>query len=394
VAVNPLNLADPLSVARVRRAKSRLGFVPWRRIEQVAWSETRRAHAEADGAGELARWRSRLHGAFNADADAARRLERAQEPGRERETADWLAHLGLDRSCPAITAAEFQARGARRYFETPPGDEPRGTGPYLVRDRSGACFVGYHVDERFHWLFRRDWFDAQMDRARRLLPMLSRRRRGDMCVIVGNGPSLARTDPALVARFDAFVSNLAIRSEVWARAATYHCVVNHLVADQARAEINALEGATRFFPYWLRPFLRGGDDTVFLNAAGYREFSTDPARRISWRATVSYFSMQVALALGYRTILLVGFDHRYVQPADAREGDPINQGDAPDVNHFDPGYFRGMAWHAADTAQMEDCYRLAQAALGPDRRIINCTEGGALEVFPRGRLEDFAPGGG
>ena len=54
-----------------------------------------------------------------------------------------------------------------------------------------------------------------------------------------------------------------------------------------------------------------------------------------------------------------------------------------------PKYFKGKAWQAADTEKMSDMYLLAKkSAEEKGVQIINCTEGGKLELFPRSRLQD------
>jgi len=96
--------------------------------------------------------------------------------------------------------------------------------------------------------------------------------------------------------------------------------------------------------------------------------------------------LQLAFSLGYKKALMVGFDHSYKQPKKALEGDVIDQRE-DDENHFDPRYFRGKKWQAADTANMEHTYELSKAAFEKDgREVVNCTVGGKLEVFRRGDL--------
>ena len=98
--------------------------------------------------------------------------------------------------------------------------------------------------------------------------------------------------------------------------------------------------------------------------------------------------MQVLYQLGYEKVLLIGFDHSYQQSAEAKEGDLIDQKTA-DLNHFDPGYFMGKKWQAADVSKMGEAYLKARSAFeGDGREIVNCTVGGALEVFRRGDLAD------
>jgi hypothetical protein len=60
------------------------------------------------------------------------------------------------------------------------------------------------------------------------------------------------------------------------------------------------------------------------------------------------------------------------------------------LSHFDPRYFAGGAkWQLPDLDNSEVAYRLARAAFESDgRRIIDATVDGALQVFPKVRLEE------
>lgn len=269
--------------------------------------------------------------------------------------------------------------------------------PVPLEAPSGSGWVCYTVAER-RWAFRREWVDAQFARTNAMFDRLRAERRSETAVIVGNGPSLNRTDLSLLDGVDTFVSNYAfLKPELMGRA-TCLAVVNNLVAEQGAARFNMLRGPTKVFPYWLGYCLSEDDSTCFVPSVGHAAFSTDISQNISWRHTVSFFLMQLAYGLGYRRVALIGFDHSYAQDAALREGEVVRQ-QADDANHFDPAYFRGKQWHAADTDNMEAMYRLARAAYEADgREIVNATAGGRLEVFGRRDLAGFlgvsAPGRG
>jgi hypothetical protein len=71
-----------------------------------------------------------------------------------------------------------------------------------------------------------------------------------------------------------------------------------------------------------------------------------------------------------------------------KEGMAVDQ-KTEDPNHFDPRYFQGKIWQAADTGNMEKSYVIARDAFAAGgRSIVNATVGGQLEVFPRTTLEE------
>lgn len=216
-------------------------------------------------------------------------------------------------------------------------------------------------------------------------------RRSDVAVLAGNGPSLRQMDFGLFRGRDLFISNYAVRNDALRAAARGVAVSNELVAAQ-EPHAFLLNDLWKFHPFWLGHVLDDTDRTVWLNAQGGEMFfSTDVRQRIAWHSTVTFFWLQILYSAGYRKVLLVGVDNSYVQQTGAREGDVLHQqGDDP--NHFDPGYFRGKLWQAADTGRMAETYALARDAYAADgREIVNCGIGGRLELFRRARLEDELP---
>lgn len=239
------------------------------------------------------------------------------------------------------------------------------------------------------WAFDSHWVNAQLKKTEAQLDELRAKRTSDTCIIVGNGPSLNRTDMSLLDNTDVFASNFAhLKEDLFART-TYLSVVNNLVAEQGAAIFNEIDSVTKFAPWWLSYCLAPSDSMLFLPAIGHPEFSTDLMKNVSWRHTVSFFSMQLAYGLGYRKVAMIGFDHSYRQDTKFVEGETIDQ-QGDDDNHFDPNYFKAKQWHAADVDNMEAMYRLADAAFRQDgREIYNCTDGGHLEIFPRKPLAEL-----
>ncbi len=244
----------------------------------------------------------------------------------------------------------------------------------------------YTVGPR-RWAFDAGWKASEIAKSHSFLRNLITRPKRETCVIVGNGPSLNKTNLSLLKNADVIISNNAFLSDELISCATYFTVVNYLVAEQSSQHINRLKGVEKVLPYWLSYCLNPGPYTHFMDAVGYPEFSRDMFKNMSWRHTVTFFNLHLAYGLGYRKVVLVGFDHNYKQPKDVVEQDVI-QNYEEDENHFHPAYFRGMKWQAADVDMMEEMYKLAKAAFEEDgREIVNCTVGGKLEVFRRAELD-------
>jgi len=247
-------------------------------------------------------------------------------------------------------------------------------------------FISYHVPENFDRYFFKDWHATQLERSSSALQHLSAERRSEVCVVVGNGPSLRKSNLTLLANVDTIISNFAGLSNDLSRYAKYLTVVNDLVAKQGAIDFN-FSSFIKIIPFWLANYFNSDENTYFVNSTVKPEFGFNFVNDSSWRSTVSFFNLQLAFTLGYKKVILIGFDHLYVQPKGVLEGVVINQkGD--DDNHFDPRYFKGKDWQAADTANMEKMYVVAKAAYeSAGREVVNCTVGGELETFRRGDLE-------
>jgi FkbM family methyltransferase len=250
-----------------------------------------------------------------------------------------------------------------------------------------AGYVAYTVGER-RWAFDSKWKSSQIAKTHEFFRRQIAARSRDTCVIVGNGPSLNNTNLSLLKNQDVIISNNAFLSKQLLKYATYYTVVNYLVAEQSDHHINTLQHVHKIIPYWLAYCLNPGANTYFVDAIGRPEFSKDIFKNMSWRHTVTFFNLHLAYGLGYRRVIMIGFDHNYKQPKDVVEQEVIHSFET-DENHFHPDYFRGKKWQAADVDMMEEMYRLAKSAFEEDgREIINSTVGGKLELFPRLPLDE------
>jgi hypothetical protein len=98
--------------------------------------------------------------------------------------------------------------------------------------------------------------------------------------------------------------------------------------------------------------------------------------------------MQLAFHMGFKNIALVGCDHSFATKGPANKTVIAGQ---QDPNHFDPNYFsEGVKWQLPDIIGSELHYDLARDIFERyGRKIVNCTEGGRLEIFERQPLGEF-----
>lgn len=115
------------------------------------------------------------------------------------------------------------------------------------------------------------------------------------------------------------------------------------------------------------------------------------ARNCSWSinigATVTFMAMQLAFYMGFSKVALIGCDHYFSTKGPANK---VVQTGTKDLNHFDERYFSGVNWQLPDLPASEFHYSIAQKTYQHfGRNIVNCTEGGHLDIFDRMDLKSF-----
>ena len=207
--------------------------------------------------------------------------------------------------------------------------------------------------------------------------------RGERAFIIGNGPSLQRTDLSLLKdeisfgmnRFYLAVPELGFTS-------SYFVSVNSLVIEQCADDIRTLE-MPKFLSWRSHPLIEPGNDMMFMHTTySGPKFATDVRGRLWEGATVTYVSLQLAYYMGFDEVILIGVDHNFTA-----QGKPnttvVSQGDDPD--HFDPKYFgKGFRWQLPDLETSERAYRMAHEAYQrAGRNVLDATVDGKLDVFPK-----------
>lgn len=226
----------------------------------------------------------------------------------------------------------------------------------------------------------------------------------DRCFLIGNGPSLNRTDLSVLKDEVTFAVNgffLKARDLDWKP--TFYLVEDHLVAEDRAFWINQFDGPTKLFPAYLGYSFPAGEDTIFYNHRPRKsfphgfDFSMEADKITYTGCTVTFSMMQIAAYLGFKEIYLIGVDASYDIPADTQQGTDYSVGvldmKSDDPNHFDPNYFgKGFRWHDPQVQQMVEAYREAKRCLdGTPQKIINATVGGMLEVFERRSFQEIFP---
>ena len=208
-------------------------------------------------------------------------------------------------------------------------------------------------------------------------------RKGERCFILGNGPSLQKTDLSrLKGEFTFGMNRIYMAFEQMGFPTSCIVTVNDLVMEQCCQDFQALD-VPLFVSWrarrWLTP--KSNIHYLFTTYTGPK-FARDAAGRIWESATVTNVALQLAYHLGFSTVVLIGVDHNFVT-----QGKPnttvVSQGDDP--NHFNPGYFgKGFRWQLPDLDTSEIGYALARQAFEADgRQVLDATIGGKCQIFPK-----------
>lgn len=213
---------------------------------------------------------------------------------------------------------------------------------------------------------------------------------GQRCIIVGNGPSLRRTDLRRLESELTFGMNriYLLEAETGFRP-SYYVAVNTLVIEQCADDIQRLD-MPRFITWRGRRWLKPEPDLIYLDTdyTNPPAFAGDVSGRVFEGSTVTYVALQLAYHMGFSEVILIGVDHSF-----RTRGGPnvtvTSAGDDPD--HFSPDYFgEGFRWQLPDLEASEAAYRMAREAFeGSGRRIIDATVGGQLDVFPKVDFNDL-----
>jgi hypothetical protein len=214
---------------------------------------------------------------------------------------------------------------------------------------------------------------------------------GKKAVIICNGPSLRKVN------FDEYID-----SDV------YFIGLNkiNLMFDETKFRPNAIVASNYFVIEQNKDFYNETNIQLFLNSdknslikdrknvvfVNYssipRKFAKDCSMSLFQGHTVTYTAMQLAYHMGFTKVGLIGCDHHFETKGISNK--TVIAGET-DPNHFHPKYFAdGVKWDLPDLLGSEYHYDLADKMFKEDdRKIINCTEGGKLEVFERMKFEEF-----
>jgi hypothetical protein len=229
--------------------------------------------------------------------------------------------------------------------------------------------------------------EAVMDPVRRAtirnIKKFRNKYQGERCFVIGNGPSLQKTDMTKLRNEYTFgLNRIYLMFEELGFSTSFFVSINDLVIEQSAPEIQALK-IPKFVSLRSRKWLMPQDDLFFLYSTYTGpKFAKSAAGRLWEGATVTYVALQLAYYFGFSEAILIGVDHSFTT-----KGKPnatiTSEGDDP--NHFNPNYFgKGFRWQLPDLEISEIAYKMARHAFEADgRKVLDATVDGRLTVFPK-----------
>ncbi|BAC91724.1 6-hydroxymethylpterin diphosphokinase MptE-like protein [Gloeobacter violaceus] len=244
-------------------------------------------------------------------------------------------------------------------------------------------FAAFELLNRLRWDF-----NPESWRSRAKLRAWKNKYADKKAVILCNGPSLLKSDLSMLDGYFTFGLN---KINLLFDKTTFRpsCIVsvNPFVIEQNADFFNQTD-IPLFLDRVALKDVRARDNVTMLHSAGQSKFARDCSISIYQGSTVTFVAMQLAFHIGFRQVALIGCDHNFTTTGPANQ--TVIAGKRDD-NHFDPNYFAGgVKWQLPDLPNSEAAYSLALVVYETaGRKLVNCTEGGRLELLPRISLDNF-----
>ena len=210
--------------------------------------------------------------------------------------------------------------------------------------------------------------------------------KGERCVLMANGPSLAKMDfDQIKNEFTIGLNRIYLLFDKLPFEPNFYICVNELVLEQFAPEIAALN-MLKFLNWNRHQYFSAVDKNLLFVKLGMNledQFGLNLRRPISSGGTVTFVALQTAYYLGFKEVVIIGMDHNFFDKGTPNK--TVERTVAKDQNHFHPDYFpKGSKWQLPDLRRSEFAYALAREAFEKDgRRIIDASEEGKCQVFEK-----------
>lgn len=210
------------------------------------------------------------------------------------------------------------------------------------------------------------------------------------CIVIGNGPSLKNTNLHLLKdEFTFGLNRVYLLFKELGFETTFLASINRLVLQQSGQEIMNTN-SIKFLNWHYRQYIEPDDRTMFLCPRPIQDKVDGQIMNgyIATAGTVTNFAIEIAFYMGFSEVILIGVDHSFADKGTPNKAIVTQQNDQ---NHFSPDYFgKGYVWQLPDLDAMELGYMASyQLFKKQNRKIVDATVNGNLQVFPKVNFEDY-----
>jgi|TARA_B100001093_G_scaffold10343_1_gene9670 hypothetical protein len=222
-----------------------------------------------------------------------------------------------------------------------------------------------------------------------ILKKLKNKYKNKRCFIVGNGPSLNKTDlKKLKHEFTFGFNSIFLHKNFFPN---FYIVEDKWVIKDNLEKIKKIKTKYKFIPAHYEKNFDKRDNCIHypMDLTFYRtgncNFSNDITDRVFSGQSVTYHAIQFAYYMGFNPIYLVGVDFSYIKPKTIIQSGVTWLSTGDDPNHFDKNYFgKGKTFHDPQLDKVKKNYELAHNFLkDKNKKIYNATIGSKLKVFPK-----------
>lgn len=220
--------------------------------------------------------------------------------------------------------------------------------------------------------------------------------KGQVCFVIGNGPSLRISDLEKIQSkgYKTFCSNRiykAFSKTTW-RPDFYFLSDKNLI-DNMEENLKEIPAKRRFFPYRIKDVAAKG---MLYNELEFdwntqSKFSKDAGKGVYPPGTITVEMMQFAYYMGFSEIYLLGVDFSYEAKQLVTKNSYAYNGEN---NYFIEGYMKpGEISVLPNVVANLNGFNAARRVIEADGRIVkNATRGGKLEAFERVDVDELLGG--
>ncbi len=239
-----------------------------------------------------------------------------------------------------------------------------------------------------------NWAAKNFDKTKygKKLAKLKDSHKGELCFIIGNGPSLSVNDlnKLYEKKIPTFSTNRIFKLfEKTDWRPTYYVSEDILLMRDAQKIINDMPVKHRFIPINLKWYENVDIPNADYFYIEYQNPLTDTfglslnvPKYIRCRGTVTITCLQLAIYMGFSEVYLIGVDHNFAKMFDKNGNIVI---DNTIKNHFSDDYDKGIFDQGFHVDEATEAYMNVEQLSRKLKtfKVYNATRGGKLEVYER-----------